>query len=165
MTAILIVTGLLVLGVGSVIAADALRRPGDERDPEQPHNPLTRADYEAEAAAPVSEVDEAAAAPLLAYVEEVGTGEFPSLAFDADPLGAPIPDDHHPAEPAFFVEAVAGRFSHQFSAWPAAPALPLSSVQVPDPDPFEAEGFTRGWTREQLAAVLAQAEAKAGASR
>lgn len=166
MTTILIVTALLVLGVGSVIAADALRRPGDERDPEQVHNAdRGRANSEAAAAAEVSDVDELAAAPLLAYVEEIGTGEFPALAFDADPLGAPIPDDHHPAEPAFFVEAVAGRFSHQFSAWPAAPALPLSSVQVPDPDPFEVEGFTRGWTREQLAAVLAQAEAKAGASR
>jgi hypothetical protein len=151
-TAVLIVASILTLGVGALIAADALRRPGDERDLEATHTPLTRADYEAEAAAPVSDVDEAAAAPLLAYVEEIGTGEFPALAFDADPLGAPIPETVKPADPALFNASAAAWL---LPAWPTAPSMPLSSVQLSEPEPFEPESFTRGWTREQLAQVLA----------
>jgi len=160
MTATLAITAVLILGIGSVIVADAFRRPGDARDPEQPHNPLTRADYEAETAAPVSEVDEAAASQLLAYVEKVGTGEFPSLAFAADPLGAPIPADHRFADPTLFNVSAAAWL---LPAWPTAPLLPLTSVQIADPDPFDVESFTRGWTREQIAALVANA--KAGASR
>lgn len=162
MTTILIVSGILAVGFTAVVVADALRRPGDERDPEQPHRvEKVRAQSEAEAAGEVTEVDEAEAAELVAFVEAVGTDEFPVLAFGADPLTEPIPADHPIALPAEYHDVWAERLSA--FAWPTAPApsVPLSSVQVLEPEPFEPESFTRGWTREQLAQILAEGKAAA----
>jgi hypothetical protein len=151
-TAVAIVAGIVTLGIGALIAADALRRPGDERDLEATHTPLTRADYEAETAAPVSDQDEAAAAPLLAYVEEIGSGEFPALAFLVDPLSAPLPDDVPHADPALFNASAAAWL---LPAWPTAPTVPLSSVQVCEPDPLNLEGPTAVWSRDWITNVLA----------
>lgn len=155
MTTFLIAAGFLALGIGALIAFDALRRPGDERDPEQPHNPRTRADYVAATAAPLSEADKEAAAPLVAFVEEIGTDELPDLAFDIDPLAAPIPVGYRVAEAAFFHDVTADWLSA--FAWPTSPApvVPFSSVQVVEPDPFELEGptgvFSRDWIEKAMA--------------
>lgn len=165
MTETLIIAGLLVLAVGSVIVVDALRRPPDERDPERTRRAVrTRADFEAEVAIAVSDVDEEAAAPLLAYVEEIGTGEFPAHAFDADPLGAPIPDGHRFALPADWHDTTADWLA--CFAWPptTAPTTPLSSVLVPDvpePAPFALEGPTGVFSKDWMDEVMAAAEAKA----
>lgn len=156
MTALLIVSGIFAAGFTAVIVADAFRRPGDERDPEQPHNTdRARSSSEAAAAAPVSDVDEEAAAPLLAYVEEIGSDEFPVVAFAADPLTEPIPLDHPIALPAEYHDVWAERLSA--FAWPTAPtpAVPLSSVQVCEPDPLNLEGPTAVWSRDWIAQVLA----------
>jgi hypothetical protein len=152
-TALAIVSGVAVAVLLFVIVADALRRPGDERDPEQPHNAdRARSSSEAAAAAPISDVDEQAAAPLLAYVEEIGSGEFPALAFDADPLGAPIPETVQHADPALFNVSAAAWL---LPAWPTAPTVPLSSVQVAEPDPLLLDGPTVVWTQDWIAQVLA----------
>jgi len=150
MTAMLIITGLVVLGVGGTVAFDALRRPGDQRDPEQPRNvEKLRAHSEAEAAAPVSEADEAEAAQL---VDEISTGEFPALAFDVDPLAAPIPIGHTVADPALFNASAAAWL---LPAWPTTPTVPLASVQVPEPDPLQLDGPTVVWHRDWINQVLA----------
>lgn len=151
-----IALGAVALGVLAIVGYDAFRRPGDERDPEQPHNVARgSAQSEAEAAAPVSEMDEEAAAPLLAYVEEIGSGELPALAFDADPLGAPIPAGLPVAAPAEFIDTTANWLS--CFAWPTtpAPSVPLSSVQVCEPDRFEPEGPTGVFPADWIAKVLA----------
>jgi hypothetical protein len=124
-----------------------------------------RARSEAEMAAPVSDADEEAAAPLVAYVEEIGTGEFPTLAFAADPLGAPIPDGHLVEEEAFFHDLFADKISA--FTWAATPGttVALSSVQVVEPAPIDLESFTGSWTRAEFAALAARAETKAEASR
>lgn len=115
---------------------------------------VAKADTDHLSAAEVAEVAE-----FEAFVEKIGTGEFPALAFLADPLGAPIPEDHTYASPVDFHEVWAGKLS--LFVWPTGPAeqVPLSSVQVPDPDPFELESFTRGWTRAQIAEMVAGAKA------
>jgi hypothetical protein len=164
-TAILIAATAFALGIGALMAYDALRRPGDERSPEQPHNPRTRADYEAEVAAPVAAVDEVAAAPLVAFVEKIGTDEFPTLAFDADPLGECIPDGYVMESETFFNDLAATRLSA--FTWTAAErsTVALSSVQVVEPAPIDLESFTGSWTRAEFAALAARAETKAEASR
>ena len=155
MTAILVSATAVVLAIGALMAYDALRRPGDERSPEQPHNPRTRADYEAEVAAPVAAVDEVAAAPLVAFVEKIGTDEFPTLAFDADPLGECIPDGYVMESETFFNDLAATRLSA--FTWTATPGttVALSSVQVVEPAPFELEGptgvFSRDWIEKAMA--------------
>lgn len=162
MTTFLLAAGFLALGIGALIAFDALRRPGDERDPEQPHNPRTRKHYEAETAAPLSQADVEAAAPLVAFVEEIGTGELPDLAFDIDPLAAPIPVGHRVAEPAFFHDVTADWLSA--FAWPTspAPAVPFTSVQVSEPDPYVAMSFTQDiWKAADLERMVAQEKAEA----
>lgn len=110
----------------------------------------------------LSAKDAAEVAELRAFVEEIGTGEFPSLAFVADPLGAPIPDGHLVAEPAFFHDVTADWLST--FAWPTSPAppVPFSSVQVVEPDPYEAMSFTQDiWKAVDLERMVAQAKAQA----
>lgn len=123
-----------------------------------------RAKSEAAMAAPVSAADEQDAAPYVAYVEEIGTGEFPNLAFEVDPLGAPIPDGYQTPELVFFQDTTASWLS-AFS-WTAAaePPVPLASVQVAEPEPFEVMGFTQTWITAADVQRMA-AEAKAGADR
>lgn len=161
MTVILVIAGFAAVGVAALMTYDALRRPGDVRDPEQPHNPRTREDYEAEVAKPLAPADEAEAAPHVAFVEKIGTGEFPTLAFDADPLGAPIPDGYLVEPEAFFNYLAADRLSA--FTWTAAPGttVALSSVQVVEPSPYELESFTQSWTRAQVERMVAGAKAKA----
>lgn len=167
----LIALGILVLlGVGAAVVV-RVRKNGtevkDQRDPEQPRNvERMRAASEAEAAKdePLSPADAEEAAELVAWVEEIGTGEqFLVLAFDADPLSAPIPEDLGFAEPDTFHEVTAGWLSQFTWSLPAEPATPLSSVKVIEPDPLLLESFTTGWSRDEIAAILAKG--KAGASR
>ncbi len=120
-----------------------------------------RAKSEAAMAAPITEEDEEEAAPLVAYVEEIGSGEFPSLAFDADPLGERIPDGYVMEEEAFFHHLAATRLSA--FTWAAAPGttVALSSVQVVEPAPLELESFTASWTAVEVARMVAKAKAEA----
>jgi hypothetical protein len=158
------VAGFLVLLVGGIVATDALRRKGDEKDPERPvFVERDRAKSEAQMAAPVSEADEEAAAPYVAYVEEIGTNEFPTLAFDADPLGAPIPDGYVIEDEAYFNDVTAKWLAAFTWTAEAAPPVPLSSVQVVEPEPFEVMGFTQSWTTADVQRMVAKA--KSGANR
>jgi len=120
-----------------------------------------RAAYEAEIAKVerdrLSAKDEAEVAELRAFVEEIGSGEFPSLAFDADPLGAPIPDGYVVEPEAFFNHLAATRLSA--FTWTATPGttVALSSVQVVEPSPYELESFTQSWTRAEVERMVAGA--------
>lgn len=162
---------LTVLGAGGYGLWLMLRNGGtkkvkDEVDPEAPRFiERRRAASEAAAAADVvlSEAEVAEVAELHEYFQEIGTGEqFLVLAFDADPLSAPIPDDRAQAEPALFEDVWKERLS-LFTWSPPTSAVPLVSVQVPEPESFELESFTRGWKRSDIERMVA--EAKAGASR
>jgi hypothetical protein len=185
----LIVAGFLALVFGAVVTADALRRKGDEKDPEQPtFVERDRAKSEANMAAPVTEADEADAAPLVAYVVEIGTDELPLVhppvrrhrvdkppsrqqlavmrnralaparAFDADPLGAPIPGRHRLASPVDFGEQAERWFT------PAVEAPPRTFPDLPaEPAEWALGGFTAEWTKADVERMVA--EAKAGADR
>jgi len=170
MSDFLIALGILVLlGVGMYVV-DRVCKSGtevkDERDPEQPRNvDRGHARSEAEAARdePLSPAEEEEAAELVAFLDEIGTGELPLvLAFDADPLSAPIPDDRPVAEPDLWNDVTASWLSRFTWTLPAEPAVPFSSVQIPEPAPLELEGFTASWTRAEMDAILAKG--KAGAS-
>lgn len=171
MSDFLIALGILaLLGVG-VYVVDRVRKSGtevkDERDPEQPRNvERGHARSEAEAAKdePLSPAEAEEAAELVAFLDEIGTGEQPLvLAFDADPLTAPIPDDRAVADPDLFDEVTAGWLS-LFTWTPVTdPVVPFSSVQISEPEPFESMSFTKGWTTADVERMVA--EAKAGASR
>lgn len=168
---LLIALGILaLLGVG-VYVVQRVRKSGtevkDERDPEQPRNvDRGHARSEAEAAKdePLSPAEEEEAAELVAYFEEIGTGEqLMVMAFDVDPLSAPIPEDRTVSEPDLFDEVTAGWLS-LFTWTPVTdPVVPFSSVQISEPEPFESMGFTQGWTTADVERMVA--EAKAGASR
>jgi len=138
----------------------------DERDPEAPRD-LDRghARSEAEAAKEdaLSAADAAEVAELHEYFQEIGTGELPIIqAFDIDPLGAPIPADLPVAEPALFDDVTAHWLS--LFTWTApADTVPLSSVQVPEPDPLELDGFTTGWTKSEMAALVAEVQSRRAA--
>lgn len=164
MTAVWIASGVVVLAVVAVVVFDALRRPGDQRDPEQPSNiERLRPQSKAAMAAPVSDADEQAAAELVSFVEEVSTGGFPSLAFDADPLGAPIPDGHVVEAETFFNDLAADRLSAFTWTAAARETVALSSVpvpHVPEVDPFALEGPTGVFGRDWMAQVMAKAEAR-----
>jgi hypothetical protein len=171
MADVLIAIGILVLlGVGVAVAV-RVRKSGtevkDERDPEQPRNvDRGHARSEAEAARdePLSQAEEEEAAELVAYFEEIGTGEqLMVMAFDIDPLAAPIPDDRPVAEPDLWNDVTAGWLSRFTWTHPTEPAVPLTSVPLSEPEPFEPEGFTTGWTKAEMAAILARG--KAGVSR
>lgn len=150
---------LLLIGFGSLITRPRKTMAGDMDAPINVER--GRARSEAAMAAPVSDADEEAAAPLVAYVEKIGTGEFPSLAFAADPLGAPIPDGHLVADPAFFHDVTADWLSA--FAWPTSPApvVPFSSVQVVEPDPLELEGPTGVFSKDWIDRIIAEAKAEA----
>ena len=169
MADVLIALGFLVLlGVGvTLVVRKSGTKVKDERDPEQPRNvDRGHARSEAEAARdePLSPAEEEEAAELVAFLDEIGTGEFPVLAFDIDPLTAPIPDDRAVADPDLFDEVTAALLLSRFT-WtlPAEPAVPFSSVQISEPAPLELDSFTTGWTRAEMDAILARG--KAGASR
>lgn len=158
---------LILLGVGATLV---VRKSGtevkDERDPEQPRNvERGHARSEAEAAKdePLSPAEQEEAAELVAFLDEIGTDEFPMLAFDVDPLTAPIPDDRAVADPSLFDEVTAGWLSLFTWTLPAEPAVSFSSVQISEPAPLELDSFTTGWTRSEMDAILARG--KAGASR
>ena len=159
---------LILLGVGvtMVVRVRSTAAPKDERDPEQPRNvERGHARSEAEAAKdePLSPADAVEAAELVEFLAEIGTGEQPLvIAFDADPLAAPIPDDRY-AEPDLFHDVTASWLSRFIWPLPAEPAVPLSSVQISEPAPLDIEGFTTGWTKAEIAEILAKG--KAGASR
>jgi hypothetical protein len=110
----------------------------------------------------LSAKDEAEIAELRAFVEEIGSGEFPSLAFDADPLGAPIPSGHALALPVDWHDATAAWLSA--FTWAATPGttVALSSVQVVEPTPLDLESFTVSWTRADIPRMVAKAKAEAG---
>lgn len=167
----LIAFGILVLLGVAVYAVDRVRKSGtevkDQRDPEQPRNiEKGRAHSEAEAAKdePLSPADAEEAAELCAWVEEIGTGEqFLVLAFDADPLSAPIPDDRLVDQLDLWDDVAANLLSRFTWTLPAEPAVPFSSVQISEPAPLELDSFTTGWTRSEMDAILAKG--KAGAAR
>lgn len=169
MTDFLIALGILVLLGVAVRVAVRVRKSGtgdEHRDTpaDRPHP--DRVAYEAEVAKAehdvLSAAEEAEVAELHAFVEEIGTGEqFLVLAFDVDPLTAPIPDDRY-AEPDTFHEVTANWLSQFTWTLPAEPAVPFSSVQVSEPDPLELETFTTGWSRAQMAAILAKGKAAVG---
>lgn len=168
----LIALGILVLlGVGVAVTV-YWRKNGTEdeqRDTpaDRPHP--DRVAYEAEVAKAehLPPAEEAEVAELHAFFEEIGTGEqFLVLAFDADPLSAPIPDDRTYAEPDLWNDVFADRLSLFTWTLPAEPAVSFSSVQVsepPPPSPLALESFTTGWTRSEMDAILAKG--KAGADR
>jgi hypothetical protein len=137
----------------------------DERDPEQPRNvERGRAHSEAEAAkdVPLSEAEEEDAAELVAFLDKIGTGEqLLVLAFDADPLSAPIPEDRSYAEPDLWNDVTASWLSRFTWTLPTEPAVPFSSVQVSEPAPLDVESFTTGWTRAEIAEILAKGKAGA----
>jgi hypothetical protein len=145
-----------------------------------------RAKSEAAMAAPVSEADLAEAAPLVAYVEEIGTNELPIVrpavrrrrvdkppsarqqaairaralapvhAFAADPLAAPIPGQHRAEEPALFAAEAERWF---------APSLDEAPRLFPDlpaePPAWHLESFTQGWTKADVDRMVAKAKAGA----
>lgn len=169
MADLLIALGILaLLGVGVyVVVRKSGTEPKDERDPEQPRNvERGHARSEAEAAKdePLSPAEQEEAADLVAFLDEIGTGEQPLvLAFDADPLSAPIPEDRAVADPCLFDEVTAGWLSLFTWTLPADPAVPFSSVQISEPAPLELESFTGTWTTGELAKLIDAA--KAGAKR
>lgn len=156
-----LLVSLVVLGAGVVawilVGAIARRRTfaGDMDTPMRLEH--ARAKSEAEMAAPVSEAEEEEAAPLVAFVEEIGTDD----AFNADPLGAPIPEGHQRAEAAEF-KSITEEWFAAF-AWPASPAptVSISSVQISEPDPYDLEGPTGVFPKDWIDRMVA--EAKAGA--
>jgi len=171
MSDFLIALGILVLlGVGVTVAV-RVRKGGTEEHrraapADRPHP--DRVAYEAEVAKAETKnlppAEEAEVAELHAFFEEIGTGEqFLVLAFDADPLFAPIPDDRAVADPTLFDDVTANWLSLFTWTLPAEPAVPFASVQISEPPPLELESFTTGWTKDEIADILARG--KAGASR
>lgn len=167
---VLIASAILGLLVGALFVLN--RKSGtkekDEVDAEAPRNvEKSRAHSEAEAAkdAPLSPAEEEEAADLVAFLDEIGTGEQRMVfAFDVDPLTAPIPEDRAVAEPDVFNDVTANWLS--MFTWTPAPAaaLPLSSVQISEPapaDPLALETFTTGWSRSEMDAILAKGKAAA----
>lgn len=158
---------LILLGVGvTLVVRKGGTKVKDERDPEQPRNvDRGHARSEAEAAKdePLSPAEQEEAAELVAFLDEIGTDEFPMLPFDVDPLTAPIPEDRGYAEPDLFNDVTAGWLSMFTWTAPTDAVVPFSSVQISEPAPLELDGFTASWTRAEMDAILAKG--KAGASR
>lgn len=163
----LIALGILILlGVGVALV---VRKGGTEEEhrdapADRPHP--DRVAYEAEVAKAehdhLSEAEAAEVADFEAFVEEIGTGEqLLVLAFDADPLAAPIPEDRGFAEPDLFHDVTAAWLSRFVWTLPTEPAVPFSSVQISEPEPYESVSFTRGWTRAQIEDMVAGAKAEA----
>lgn len=151
---------VIVVGVVAVIVAACLMfRPRKTLagDMDAPINvEKQRARSEAAMAAPVSEADAEAAAPLVAFVEKISTDEFPDLAFDVDPLTAPLPAAHEQEDAALFNGVVAAAWFSQ--AWPTGPSVPFSSVQVVEPgppEPFALEGPTGVFSKDWIEQVMA----------
>jgi hypothetical protein len=144
-----------------------------------------RAKSEAAMAAPVSDADEEAAAALVAYVVEIGTDELPLVqpavrrrrvdkppsprqqaairaralapvrAFAADPLAAPIPGQHRAEEPRLFDAEAERWFAPALAATPTFPDLPA------EPPAWHLESFTQGWTKADVARMVAEQKASA----
>lgn len=113
-------------------------------------------------AAPLSEADVVAAAPLVAFVEKISTGEqLLVLAFDTDPLATPIPEDRHVADPALFNDVTAEWLS--LFTWPPTAPLSLSSLPLLEPEPKDDDGeFTaERWTAIDVARMVADYKAEA----
>jgi hypothetical protein len=158
---------LIALGILALLGAAVtvyVRKSGtevkDERDPEQPRNVdrgHARSEAEASRDEPLTPAEEEEAAELVAFIEEIGTGEqLLVMAFDIDPLAAPIPDDRPVAEPDLWNDVFADRLSRFTWTLPAEPAVPFSSVQISEPAPLELDSFTTGWTRAQLDDILSR---------
>jgi hypothetical protein len=135
-----------------------------------------RAKSEAAMTAPLSEADATAAAPLVAFVEEIGTDELPIVipvrrrkgyrkpvrwqivaarrrvlyGFGADPLAAAIPGRHRVEEPVLFDDQTLRWFS---LALPF-PELPAEPVALPPLD------FTGEFRRSDLIKMLEGADAR-----
>ncbi len=137
---------LTLLGVGVyLLKFKSGTEEKDERDPEAPRNvERGHARSEAEAARnePLSPADAEQAAELVEFLAEIGTGEFPVLAFDLDPLTAPIPEGRAVADLDFFDEVNAGRLSLFTWTPPTEPAVPFASVQISEPEAWHLESFT-----------------------
>ena len=165
----LIALSILILLGAAVYVAERVRKSGTEDEPrdapaDRPHP--DRVAYEAEVAKAETKhlppAEEAVVAELHAFFEEIGTDEFPVLAFDVDPLTAPIPEDRAVADPSLFDEVTAGWLSLFTWTLPAEPATSISSVQISEPEPLELDSFTTGWTRAEMDAILAKGKAGAG---
>lgn len=179
---------LIVGGASIIVGACLMHRPrktiaGDMDTPMDLDR--GRAKSEAKATAPVTEADQVAAAPLVAFVAEIGTDELPIVrppvrrhhtmrrpsrrqaraarllaarSFAASPLVAMVPDPRRLAG--------AAEFEAQKLRW-FAPAIEASARLIPDPpaepkpDPWFLESFTQGWTKADVERMVA--EAKAGA--
>jgi len=182
----------ILLGVASVIAFDAFRRPGDQRDPEQPTN-VEKLRPQSEAAAAgarhdtLSEKDAAAAEELSAWHAEISSEQpvvHPPVRrrrVDRPPsprqLAAIRARALAPVR-AFAADPLAAPIPGQHRAeeprlfeaeaerW-FAPALAESPRVFPDlpaePPAFELEGPTGVFPKDWIARVMADAEAEAGA--
>lgn len=192
MTAVWIASGVVLLAIVSVSAFDALRRPGDQRDPEQPTN-VEKLRPQSEAAAAgarhdqLSEKDAADAEELSAWHAEISAEH---------PLVGPAVHRRHVHKPPSARQQAAIRARalaplHAFAADPLAapipgqhraeeprlfaaeaerwfaPALAAAPRAFPDlpaePLAFEAEGPTGVFPKDWIAQVMAAAEQKASA--
>lgn len=131
----------------------------------------------------ITEADVAEAAPLVAFVEEIGTDELPIVhqvrrrrtirrpsrrqlraarlraarAFAADPFAAVVPDWRRLAAPVDFEEQ-AGRWfapAVESRTFPERPAEPV----------YDLESFTESWTRADVDRMVADYEAREAANR
>lgn len=144
------IVALAALGLWLVLRKNGTRVK-DEIDPEAPRNlERRRAASEAAAAADkvLSDADAAEVAELHEYFQEIGTGEFPVLAFQADPLGA-SPLDTYWRLPAVTVED--------------APLFRELTERMSMPSPPDIDGPTGVWAVGWIDSVLAGA--KEAASR
>lgn len=136
-----------------------ITKSGIEEMPAQHQVDRDRAAYEAEIAKAEREhLSAADEAEIAAFEAFVNTGELPNLAFDADPLGAPIPDGYVVEAEALFNDL----FANMLSAftWTAAPGttVALSSVpvfNVPEPDPIALETPTGVFPKDWLERAMA----------
>lgn len=185
---LLVYAALMLIAVGGWLLTRHPRRTlaGDMDAPMNVER--ERAKSEAEMAAPVSDADEEAAAPLVAYVVEIGTDELPIVrppvrrrrvdkppslrqlaaigaraaaparAFAADPLAAPIPGQHRAEEPLLFESEAERWFA------PALEAAPRAFPDLPaEPKEWALEGPTGVFPKDWIAQVMAAAEQKASA--
>lgn len=79
--------------------------------------------------------------------------------FHADPLAAPVPAQHRVEEPVLFGAWLEDWFRRPAALGPASTPFPEPPAE---PEPWDLESFTQGWTRDDIARMVA--DAKAGAA-
>ncbi|WP_433078963.1 hypothetical protein ACQP1P_38820 [Dactylosporangium sp. CA-052675] len=94
---------------------------------------------------------------IHALYEQYRTDEFPTLAFDADPLGAPIPDGYRVEAEQFFHDLAADRLSAFTWTTAQRETVALASVpipHVPTVEPFALEGPTGVFSKDWIDSVM-----------